>query len=354
MKTCLYTPGLADHSGKASANLGDLIIQEAVIREINNLFDAPEILKLPSHSFPTPEHIAMARRCQLAFVGGSNLLESYMNQHKKWKVSLRQQLFLPKPILLGVGWRIYQDAPNFYTRHFLRFILSKQWQHSVRDSFTLRQLQSAGIKNVINTGCPTMWPFLDFDLSQIPCQKANTALVMVTDYAQDTLADRRLLEVLGQQYDRVIAWPQGDGDSAYLACLIEGLPGQWQLLDHSFESFLSLLKSNMKFDYIGTRLHGGIKCLLSGRRSLVIEIDNRAKEIARDTGLPTVERGNFELLQQWIEGSDVPHITLARDNILTWRSQFKAACNPQRTLVGDRKDARQGFGTTAYLSRETH
>jgi polysaccharide pyruvyl transferase WcaK-like protein len=296
MKTCLYTPGLADHQGNVSANLGDLIIQEAVVREINDLLKTPEIFKLPSHIFPKPEHIAAISDCKLAFVGGSNLLESRMNEHKKWQVSLRQQLFLAKPILLGVGWRVYQDAPNFYTRHFLRFILSKCWNHSVRDSFTLRQLQAAGIKNVINTGCPTMWPFLEFDFSQIPCNKANTVLVMVTDYEPDSFADRHLLEILGCQYDRVIAWPQGSGDKEYLIDLVKELPGHWELLDHTFKAFQSLLQSDVQFDYIGTRLHGGIKCLLSGRRSLVLEIDNRAKEIAKDTGLPTIARGEFERL----------------------------------------------------------
>ena len=113
MKTCLYTPGLADHQGNVSANLGDLIIQEAVEREINALLNTPDIIKLPSHIFPRSEHIETIRDCQLAFVGGSNLLESRMNEHKKWQVSLQQQLFLSKPVLLGVGWRVYQGHPNF-------------------------------------------------------------------------------------------------------------------------------------------------------------------------------------------------------------------------------------------------
>ena len=335
MKTCLYSPGLADHQGNPSANLGDLIIQEAVVREINTLFNSPEILKLPSHIFPKPDHIAAARHCQLALVGGSNLLESRMNEHKKWKVSLRQQIFLAKPVLLGVGWRVYQDAPNIYTRCFLQLVLSKRWQHSVRDSFTLKQLQAAGIKNVINTGCPTMWPLLEFDLSQIPCQRANTALVMITDYAKDPLADRQLLDRLSREYQRVIAWPQGEQDQAYLRQLMAGLPNNFELLEHSFEAFQSLLRSDRQFDYIGTRLHGGIKCLLSGRRSLVIEIDNRAKEIAKDTGLTTLERGDFAGLSRWIKGSPIPQITLPKDNILAWRAQFKQLPSPRTILETD-------------------
>ncbi len=335
MKICLYSPGLADHQGNPSANLGDLIIQEAVVREMNTLFSSPEILKLPSHIFPKPDHITAARNCQIALVGGSNLLESRMNEHKKWKVSLRQQIFLAKPVLLGVGWRVYQDTPNVYTRCFLQLVLSKRWQHSVRDSFTLKQLQAAGIQNVINTGCPTMWPLLEFDLNQIPCHHANTVLVMVTDYERDPVADRRLLDLLSRKYKRVIAWPQGRKDQAYLLQLMAGLPDNFELLEHSFEAFQSLLRSDLRFDYIGTRLHGGIKCLLSGRRSLVLEIDNRAREIAKDTGLTTVERGDFEGLSRWIEGSSIPQITLPKDNILAWRAQFKKLYRTSTALATD-------------------
>lgn len=322
MKICLYTPGLKNHEGSFSDNLGDLIIQEAVTREIHALFDSVDWVKLPSHIFPTSEHVKTIHACDLAVVGGSNLLESEMNKHKKWKVSWRQQLFAPNPVLLGVGWRVYQDSPNLYTCLLLQQVLSKKWWHSVRDSFTLKQLKAAGIKQVLNTGCPTMWPFMDFRFDKIPCTKADTALAMITDYEADPIADRKLLALLAAQYENVLLWPQGSGDETYLLELIQGLEGKFTMLEHSFDAFLSLLSSDLSFDYIGTRLHGGIKCLLSGRRSLIIEIDNRAAEIARDTQLPTVERTDFEFMQNWINQSAVPNIHLNESAIVQWRSQF--------------------------------
>jgi hypothetical protein len=41
-------------------------------------------------------------------------------------------------------------------------------------------------------------------------------------------------------------------------------------------------------DFVGARLHGGIRALQRGRRTLTIALDNRAREIAGDTGMPVV------------------------------------------------------------------
>ncbi len=76
-------------------------------------------------------------------------------------------------------------------------------------------------------------------------------------------------------------------------------------LEHTFDSLKKFLASGTPVDYIGTRLHGGVFCLLRGKRSLIVEVDNRATEIARDTGLPTVKRVDLETLRRWIAGSDV-------------------------------------------------
>ena len=58
------------------------------------------------------------------------------------------------------GWRgaqKYGQHIGAYTAHIYKRILSSEFMHSVRDSFTEEQLRSVGINNVINTGCPTMW-----------------------------------------------------------------------------------------------------------------------------------------------------------------------------------------------------
>jgi polysaccharide pyruvyl transferase WcaK-like protein len=76
-------------------------------------------------------------------------------------------------------------------------------------------------------------------------------------------------------------------------------------------------------DYIGTRLHGGIFALNHGRRGLILEVDNRAKEMGKDFGLPTVVRTDLERIRAWIDRSHPFQIRLDQAAIGRWRDQFK-------------------------------
>ncbi|MBD2297306.1 polysaccharide pyruvyl transferase family protein [Nostoc sp. FACHB-190] len=322
MKICLFDPGLENNQGVPSANLGDLIIQEAVSRELHSLFPNGEFINIATHEFPTVAHILAATSCPLIFVGGTNLLGSRMDYYKQWKVSLLQKIILRKAILLGVGWERYQVRPNLYTRTSLRAVLSNQLIHSVRDKYTKEKLESAGINNVINTACPTMWPFIDMDFQNIPTKKAENVLLMLTDYSQCPELDQKLLELIAAKYEKVFVWPQGRGDKEYISNLVSSLAIPVVMLEHSYSSFKDFLNSGVSFDYIGTRLHGGIKCLLAKKRALIIEIDSRAKEIAKDTNLPTCDREDFPRITQWIETASKVEIKMPKDAIDKWKSQF--------------------------------
>lgn len=345
MKICLFDPGLEKNNGTPSANLGDLIIQEAVNREIQSLFGNCEILRIATHTYPTQEHIDIARSCSLIFVGGTNLLGSRMREYKQWKISFKQKMQIGRAVLLGVGWKSYEEAPDFYTSLSLKAVLSNRLLHSVRDNYTKMQLESAGIKNVINTGCPTMWTLRHIKYHEIPQDKSENVLVMLTDYSKEPELDRRLLELAISKYKKVFIWPQGRSDLNYVCNLLSviDIPALvlgksfknhlWTcisderfpviILEHSINGLENLLKSDISFDYIGTRLHGGIKCLHSKRRSLIIEIDNRAKEIASETKLSTVTREDFEGISRWIHEPYNLKIQIDIDSINAWKSQFK-------------------------------
>lgn len=345
MKICLFDPGLENNNGTPSANLGDLIIQEAVDREINNLFGKCEIIRIATHTYPDTEHIELARSCSFILVGGTNLLHSHMKKYRQWAILLKQKMRIQRAILFGVGWRSYEDAPDFYTTISLKALLSNSHIHSVRDNYTKMQLQSVGIKNVINTGCPTMWPLRHIKSDDIPQRKSENALVMLTDYSKEPTLDIKLLELALSQYKKVFIWSQGRGDIQYVCdllstlnfpaivlgnnldkyvySLIEDDRFPIIVLEHSIQVFKNLLNSQIPFDYIGTRLHGGIKCLLSKRRSLIIEIDNRAKEIARETKLPTASRADFDAMKRWINEPYVTNFEIDINSINAWKHQFK-------------------------------
>lgn len=325
MKICLLDPGFENHSGLPSNNLGDLIIQEAVKREILNLFPDREIIQFSTHAALGKDELSLIRQCSLVFVGGSNLLSSYMDQYKQWNISLLDAIQIRKAILLGAGWWQYQGDLNRYTKALLKVLLSRKLLHSVRDSYTQKKLQtiklkglSIGIQNVLNTGCPTMWSLADIQPQEFPSHKAENVLLMLTDYRKEPALDQKLLKILFEKYENVFFWWQGDGDEAYIKEL--GFPVKH--IEHSLEALDRFIQSGITFDYIGTRLHGGIRCLCAKKRALVIEVDNRAREIAQDTNLPTVARDNFEYIGRWIEGSPAPQIKLNKAAIQRWRSQF--------------------------------
>ncbi len=337
MKICLFDPGFK------SPNLGDLVIQEAVKREIANIFENHELVSIPTHSYPSPKDINLALSCPLILVGGSNLIDSTMNEYKQWRISFKQKIQLGRAVLFGVGWRKYQDAPNLYSKISLKAVLSNKLLHSVRDEYTKMQLEKAGIKNVINTGCPTMWPLASIKSDEIPREKSENVLVMLTDYKKEPELDKKLLELAIAKYKKVFVWPQGGGDMNYILNLISemGLPTAvlgaarqdfsdiaadtrfpFIMINRSIAAFEELLNSEVTFDYIGTRLHGGIKCLIARKRTLILEIDNRAKEIALNTGLPTSQRADFSYINQWIDGPSITNIKIDVDSINSWKTQF--------------------------------
>lgn len=179
-------------------------------------------------------------------------------------------------------------------------------------------LESAGIKNVINTGCPTMWDLTDIKANDIPTTKSDNALLMLTDYSKNIDLDKKLIQLLITNYKKVYVWPQGRNDKEYLCDL--GFSGIF--LDHSLPAFDAFLDSKISFDYIGTRLHGGIRCILNKKRSLILEVDNRAKEIAKDTGLPTISRADFDYIKHWIAQGSVTKINIDAVPIEQWKQQF--------------------------------
>lgn len=318
MNVCLLDPGIETQAGALSSNLGDLIIQRAVSDEIQSLFPSADLIRYSTHQFLSRDELKSAARCAIAFVGGSNLLTSHMLRYRQWKLSITAARTLRNVVLLGVGWWQYQRPPDLFTKFLLKSCLSKAHLHSVRDSYTHAQLRSIGITNVINTTCPTLWPLQHMDHRDIPQIKAENVLVLLTDYRRDYECDKRLLKLLKEKYQRVFCWPQGRLDADYVAQLGESV----NVLDHTLAAFTEFLNSTVPFDYVGTRLHGGIWCLRHKRRSLILEVDNRAKEIAKDTNLPTAGRGDSAFIRRWIDGPSETRLTLPTDAISRWKQQF--------------------------------
>jgi polysaccharide pyruvyl transferase WcaK-like protein len=80
---------------------------------------------------------------------------------------------------------------------------------------------------------------------------------------------------------------------------------------------------NESVDFIGLRLHAGIRSLQRSRRTLIVAIDNRATEISKDTNLPVVARGDLKAIESWITTSSPTKIQLPEAAIASWKQQFQ-------------------------------
>jgi polysaccharide pyruvyl transferase WcaK-like protein len=225
---------------------------------------------------------------------------------------------------MGVGWGGYEAVPDTYTKLLLKAVLSHKFLHSVRDGHTEKLLRIAGFKNVINTSCPTLWQWAGEPCQVNTQEPSERVLLMLTDYRRDEADDRALIQLLAVRYKEIIFWPQGSEDPYYGSYLLFPVRTKVRMLERSMDALEKFLNTEGPVDYIGTRLHGGIKCMKAGQRSLIIEVDNRAKEIAHDTRLPTVARNDLGAIAKWIGKKSPCTIHVPKEPIDKWKQQFAA------------------------------
>jgi polysaccharide pyruvyl transferase WcaK-like protein len=306
-----------------TGNIGDYIISDSVERELNEVFKYN--FKI---SFPSQEKISLIsyrkiNKMKYTFVGGSNLLSSNMNKRNQWKINMIDAIFINKAILIGVGWWQYQQKPNLYTRLLLKRVLNNNYIHSVRDSFTENQLKSIGITNILNTACPTTWMLTDKHCQDIPRKKAENVVTTITDYMKDFKLDKILIEILQKNYKKVFLWIQGSNDFEYFQSLkIESKV--IEIIPPSLKEYDYVLENNESLDFVGTRLHAGIRALQKKKRTIVVAIDNRAIEKSKDINLKIINRNNLEYeLENLINIEFTTKINLPLENIERWKKQFK-------------------------------
>lgn len=312
-------PKIVFDTAIGSSNLGDHIIMDAVNQIAGTLFAEDFVINIATHQRIHPLDLPTLRGYDLALVGGTNLLKNDNLLRPQWQIGMKEVAVLRnKAVLLGVGWWQYQDrAVSRYSRLLYRNLLSDRHQHAVRDSYTLKKLASIGITNVINTGCPTVWDLDQTHCAAIDPHPQEVVVTTITDYMRDPVRDRKMLETLKQSYKEVHVWVQGSRDLEYVQSLCEGLRFIAPKLD-AFDRFLE----TQDCDYVGTRLHAGIRALQKKRRAIIIGIDNRALEMQKDIRLPVLDRREIETLGERIAKAEPVDLQVDHSAIYRWKSQF--------------------------------
>ena len=302
-----------------SDNLGDSIILENCLLQLSGCMDTTVLARVPTHRAPTEEEAEILEASGRKILCGTNILSGHMRRYGLWKLGAEVAPYR-NTVLMGVGFDSSDPSFDGYTKKLFHTILRREGWHSVRDSFAERKLKAMGIQNVLNTGCPTMWGLTPEHCAAIPTGKASQVVCTITDYHRDEQNDRAMLDILLNSYSKVYLWLQGREDPDYIRKL--GYENRVELIGSTLEAYDAVLAME-DLDYVGTRLHAGIRALSKGHRSLILSIDNRAQCISADTGLPILKREDIPIaLPERIRQPIETKITLPRENIAQWKGQF--------------------------------
>jgi polysaccharide pyruvyl transferase WcaK-like protein len=322
MSIAIYNTALGSH------NSGDSIIMEAISNELDELFPMEHKVHFPTHYPLSLKTLKTIKQSRVAFIGGTNLLTSKFKlnaRRNQWSIGAIGTIILRyHTILMGCGWKHYNEAESLLSRAFYKTILSPHYVHSVRDLYTETQLRRSGIPNVCNTACPTMWNLTPEHCDQIPQQKAERVVFTLTDYRKSPKEDAALVRTLVSSYSKVFFWLQGMHDLRYLHSLVESsLIDRIEKIGPSLGAYDDILSSEPDLDYVGTRLHAGIRALQKGKRALIIGVDNRAMEKKKDFNLPVIPRTDVDRLALHLKNRTPTSLTIPQKSIEIWRSQFR-------------------------------
>ncbi len=300
-------------------NVGNEIIMDAVNHVVDEVFPDRHVVKVPCTDIKKQSRY-YNYASELSLVGGTNILRSSIQADDQWDLCFHNVWRLKKVVLLGCGWFQYEEKNMpWYARWAYRRILSSRYIHSVRDSYTQRKLEAIGIRS-INTGCPTLWGISDVVSERIPVTPRNKVVFTITDYNKDPERDLQMLRVCEKVYHGLICFPQGTGDYDYIRAL--GYGDKVEFINPRLSAYDELLKSGT-VDYVGTRLHAGVRALQHSVRSFILGIDNRAVEMGKDFKLPVVTLDAMSTLQTLVQNPYQCKLCLPLDKINAWKGQFK-------------------------------
>ncbi|MBR1762690.1 MAG: polysaccharide pyruvyl transferase family protein [Eubacterium sp.] len=312
-----------------TSNMGDHIIMECVRRELSPVLDNSFVYNMSTH-LPSFNAFSVWRNsisvqnysdCDYKFAGGSNLLVKDLKTHyPQWNINKWNSKPLRGVITVGVGAGA-GDYTNSYTTKLYQSVLNHDFYHSVRDKRSKDFVENVLGLKAINTGCVTMWKLTPEFCSQIPSTKADCALITLTARFKADVNEQKMIDIVVRNYSKVFLWIQGDRDFDYFSKFknTENI----ELIPPSIEAYESVLKNN-DLDYIGTRLHGGVFAMRHKKRSIIIAIDERAREINAANNLNCIEITEVEeKLDDMINSDFETKVNMPYDEIDRWKMQFE-------------------------------
>ncbi|MDE5777321.1 MAG: polysaccharide pyruvyl transferase family protein [Lachnospiraceae bacterium] len=310
-------------------NRGDDIILESTEKCLEPLLSKSYVMRFGTHInnlnlyhyLRNSKKVRYADNCDYKFILGTNLLTNdILRSIGQWSVGPLSKRLYRNSIMVGVGITKSGKSPTFYTKAFYKSILRKDIFHSVRDEESKQMLEAIEGVKAINTGCPTLWGFNQEVCSSIPVKKSCNAVFTLSGQKkyQNPERDQMLVSIVEQNYDKLYFWVQTYEDEGYFHTLKHTKDVHFI---YSLKDYANVCE-NGRVDYVGTRLHGGIFAMQHGVRSVIVEIDHRAKGFREINHINTIERDKLECLPELINGNIKTEIILREKEIKEWISQF--------------------------------
>lgn len=311
-----------------TSNLGDFIINESINRQMEDIFTEKFVIRYPTH---TPiihwyqgvlRDTWITKNCSEArwkFLAGTNLFKrDLFIRTPDWNVNLFTARPYRESIAIGCGVDGDGKTQNMYTRMLYKRMLSYNYIHSVRDDKTKHFLEALGVE-AINTGCPTTWSLTDEHCAKIATTKANEVVFTLTDYNRDIIKDQQLIDALLANYEKVHFWIQGTEDFLYFKSLKN--TEDIVLVEPNLKAYSEILKKG-SIDYVGTRLHAGIYAMQYKIRSIILIVDNRARDMQQSYNINAIERDDIDQLEAKINSNFATEVKIDVEKIDQWKSQF--------------------------------
>lgn len=310
----LYDPSIC------SLNCGDEVIVQSAKKHIFSTIGDAHYTEISTHMPLDNSVLDWFNNISYSFVCGTNLLKYGLVFGKKmWNFKWNNIKHMKQVVLVGCGWFEYQQHMDVLSKHIWNSVLSHDYMHSVRDDYTEQQMRRMGFTNIINTGCPTMWDFTNEFCNGIQKTKAKNVITTLTYYRKNITADQEMLDILSEHYEKVYLWLQGYYDLEYSKLL--RIPKNTVFVPNNLSYYDDILDSE-DVEYIGTRLHGGIRAMQYKKRCLIIAVDNRALEKKKSFNLNVIERGQETSIPEYIYSEYNTSVHLNIEKINSFLSQF--------------------------------
>lgn len=309
-----------------TTNKGDDIIMESAICGLEPVLRGNYVVNIPTHITPFSWFqtkiwwkAKWVQNADLKFICGTNLLaKSLRYPLNDLNVNLWNCGPLSNSILVGVGNSLLDKSIDGYTRLLYKKVLSHDFIHSTRDVETKTMLEELGFKAVV-TGCPTLWSLTPEHCAQIPEKKSSRVIFTLTGVQRDPVRDQQMVDVLQRNYKEVYFYDQTIWDMDYYLSLknTDGI----KIIGSSLSEYGAVLDSG-DIEYVGTRLHGGVFAMQHKVRSLIVNIDNRARNMSKVNNFNIIERDNIDELETKINSAFETNVKMDYELLNQWLSQF--------------------------------